>query len=515
MTEPTRRSTRSQSRASTASTSQIAIQFDEEQKQKRSSQKHQKEQKKQLFQELIHKPNLTVKELNDFLGKTPYKTYPYLMHSNEWTEYVKQWIQQDQPGLVHYYIILYSKNHSINRMYDLTDLLNEMRDQNRDYLFYDRVDFWKQYKKSIKEMVYAPETWRKHIEDTFLIEDKQKKEAYIRKLIQHGWRIDFDSITEYISHIDIELLTILAKYMVQSYGEHAYFKASHYGKIKEYLEDTDDPKIDHFISTLIKLTPLNEYPVLFTRPEQNTPAINIYLKRENIEPNVLETIILRCIEANFTQTLDEILNHLNMNHEANKHWISHTFKRYIAYKDDSAEKILREIILGKSIDLNTIFIDIPSALPQMLNVYVGLTIRTEVNMNHLQELTRNAMADPMINPYLWLKSIPLLTYAIIYKNTRAIKFLIMLGVSMDQCGFLLNHLTEDPEIMKLFLAKHHILKIQRKFKEHYYSPKNIRTQRMRNTLWDKHRESFNKILNSPKRSYQKESKPSQVERATI
>jgi hypothetical protein len=153
--------------------------------------------------------------------------------------------------------------------------------------------------------------------------------------------------------------------------------------------------------------------------------------------------------------------------------------------------------------------DIPPAIEHMLSVYVGLTLRTypEVQRANIDDLTRNAMADPMINPYLWLKSIPVLTYAILYKHTRAIKFLIMLGASMNECGFTLNHFTEDPEIMKLFLAKHHILKIQRKFREHYYSPKNIHTQRMRNTLWDKHRQSFEKVFeqsnNLQKRSYEK------------
>ena len=63
-----------------------------------------------MFEELIHKPNLTVKDLNDFLGKTPFKTYPYLMDKIKWKDYLKKWIQQDQPGLIHYYFIVFKES---------------------------------------------------------------------------------------------------------------------------------------------------------------------------------------------------------------------------------------------------------------------------------------------------------------------------------------------------------------------------------------------------------------------
>jgi hypothetical protein len=245
-----------------------------------------------------------------------------------------------------------------------------------------------------------------------------------------------------------------------------------------------------YIKCLIENTPRNEqHSTTFNIPElEGDNRFTLYNKSTPLFIDFLETFIMTCITKGYTFVLNAIYARLDMNHPANQHWLDYTLRRYIAYNNVEKEPILRSIILHYKLNVNNIYIQIEpliQAAQEQWNTTAGNPAPNE---------------DPIRNPYTWMhKNIPVITYAFMYENARAVKFLILLGANLDRCAFSLQDFTQNPELLQLFHARRRFSKIQDEWRKYYYNPEHT-SQEERQRTWEKHLASLESLESASRAS---------------
>jgi len=81
-----------------------------------------------------------------------------------------------------------------------------------------------------------------------------------------------------------------------------------------------------------------------------------------------------------------------------------------------------------------------------------------------------------------LNNIPVMAWAVLYKNKDAIDFFIEHGAILNRCVISMQDLTDDPAILGRFERESKARKIQRAFTQHLYSPSH-RSQQQRATAF--------------------------------
>lgn len=372
-----------------------------------------------------------------------------IKYNESWRKFVLECIEKDDLASIIVYLEHYINKFSINEMEFMTEILDTMRDKNRDYIFWQRP-LWNKLKE--KGMT-STNWWAEHIKHSF------HNSGYIHKLISNNWDYLENSKIEYFAIMPPETTTYIVN---DIYKKDNLFKFRFNGTIEQK-----------------KILMYGQRP---TRTDEERKSVKFYIKyliqkRNSILPPLIVDTIQRdgvvtydfdnlysfinlCIDTDEKDILNELIKVFDIKRQENDKWLKFlieciirpSYMKQYKYIDDSfniknAQNVVAFIISSYKININNIYMD-------MQNLF-----------------SRQQPIDPIKNPKSWLdKNIPVIAWAILYKNIDAIKYFLNLGAKLNRCVISMEDLTDDPRILGLFTRDTKASKIQRSYLQYYYSP---------------------------------------------
>jgi len=464
----------------------------------RSSSK--KQSKEQQLTESIKPPSVTqlhkstkernIDKLNEFFTlkltnqeKEEYtKQFPeeYMWDYKLWKNYLFESIEKDDLNAVLLYLEKVTDFNHLDNLDFMTEILDRMRDMKRDYIFWNR-SYWNKLK-----IVLKPETtwWYNHLYASL------DNPEYIKKLMDHSWKvISRILLTRMISRNkpNYDLINYLINRIYANDDLSEYRFHNHGFQSQQQIANT--PNSIRMYTLYIKkefgLTPIQQQNVryflkhmILERGKLLPPlqVRNIDIRRELSVYDFEEDIylfIMKCLETNETSILDSFVKIFDIKLEVNDKWFKFLleciirpddFKKFnYAPRDlniEDVKKLVSYLIKAYKINLNNVYIYWRAS-------NIGNTRRSST----------------MSNPNQWLlNNIPVMAWAVLYKNKDAIDFFIEHGAILNRCVISMQDLTDDPAILGRFERESKARKIQRAFTQHLYSPSH-RSQQQRATAF--------------------------------
>lgn len=415
---------------------------------------------------LVTKP--TVQKLKIFLGEKP---KAYLIPLELWKDYLMVSIQAKHMDVFDYYVTI---NEKIMDKPDFVYFLNAMRKANIEDMFTKKTPFWTLFKLKTENPIYPHQgILNVHIEDALT----DKDEAYVSKFIKHKWTLFLSSeLFESGINCSNNFLDTLASYMVHT-SDANQFSTNHlteYSRILRSAEDFDIKLSTYLLSRFIYHSRSIENIDLSFANEEVLNHFKIY-NDDTIFTLPLIKIILLCLEQNYTDVLNEILLSIDLNTPKNQRWLSFMFDYYISNahlsqgRKEEIESILLILHQANKFNVNNIYLEISQTITGTLAFSSRIRVIPEWGIHEPL-----GQQNGLLNPYLWMdKNIPVLAYALMFKNIRAIKFLYFIGATFKRCAFTMADVARnDPELLKLFHLEKSLVKTQRSIKEKLYRPSN-------------------------------------------
>jgi len=408
-------------------------------------------------------------------------TQSYLWeHQDDWIDYLLESIEKDDLNAVLFWLNKVTDFPSIERRIDedvydyMTDLLDKMRDMKREYLFWDRP-YFNQLKKVIN-----PETrwWYNHLYNS--LDDPN----YIKKLMDHSWKVMSERLIVSITDLKPNKLLItyiinhiytndnLSEYRFNNYKSYIICNMLLAGLNRSVISNTQKDDIKRFyLNYLIfkrgQLLP----PLTFDMAESPTGVTTIYVFDKGLYP-----FIMKCLAMNETSILQSFVKAFDIKRIENDTWFKFLLeciirteyvKKYgyipISIKIDDIKKLVSFIIKAYKINLNNVYMNQP-------------------NLFQLEQPD-----DPIRNPKIWLdKNVPMMAWAVLYKNKDAIDFFIEHGAILNRCVISMQDLTNDPAILGRFDRESKARKIQVAYSEYKYSPSHPSQQRRATAFKEKY-----------------------------
>jgi len=389
-------------------------------------------------------------------------TQYYMWEYKVWRDYLLENIEKDDLNAVLFWLNKVTDFPSIERRIDddvyafMRELLNKMRDMKREYLFWDRP-YFNQLKKVLKPEV---NWWYNHLYDSL------DQPNYIKKLMDHSWKIISGRLIEDIAFYK-KPNQILINYIIN----HIYTKDDLEGfRFNNYkfnamsnifldnlkrdgLTTTEKDNIRYYLNYLI-LKRGKSLPPLTFDTETTPDGMIFYSYSKGLYP-----FIIKCLKMNETSILESFVKAFDIKREANNQWFLYILENIIRPNDftdlyryridiNDIKKLVSFIIKAYKINLN--------------NMYMPLT---HFNIGNMESL------NPILNPKLWLDSnIPVMAWAVLYKNIDAIDFFIEHGAILNRCVISMQDLTNDPAILGRFDRESKARKIQVAYSKYKYSP---------------------------------------------
>ena len=393
----------------------------------------------------VQKPNLTTLDVSAYMSNKPKTHWDY---NKYWKAIVHAWIAA---SATKWELITWYANQIKSKDVDahndiMIDVLDVVRRTKPNTLM--SSSFWSAFSDTYKERVW----WAEHVFQAIAAND----EPYLIMLFKNNLLVPLSLIHEHEGHTwSAALNTEAVKCAYRTY---------------------DSPKIamDSF-STTVQLnsdngTNANARAFMLAAIVHFPSTVDLVFT----VPMVL-TIMGTCLERAFTDILDAIVKKLSFKVEANRRtleqlWVNLMLKVYDALPKPEYDKIcniLAFILRRYKMNLNNMYLTLESYKMRM-------TALLQAN---------NMSVDPFTNPMIWIrKNMPYIAVALIARNKKAILFMISLGATLKRCSFTLEDMTDDPQMLKLFLYESKATKIQRAYKTHMYKPEHP-SQSTRNATW--------------------------------
>jgi hypothetical protein len=500
---PPRRTTRSSAKI-VASTSEIASAAEQTQRASRTKRLQEKAEQLATLASLLENPKAKTENLVAFLGPKPKAE---MLRNELWKPAIERWAMEGNMGPIYYYL-----NSVQNRFSDLVPFLDIMRDAKngpemlrRRKSTHSLLPLWESFREWLLSL-RGNHYWNAHIDDSFA----KGRVDYIKSLLRNGYPVSGRQILHHAEDVSEADLADLAKLLVQQAAKLAMqtnvddihqqwvFRQEHYRFWESVLKDTEPTKHrDYFLSALITQSmrlgrgssPGNSVepipPLTLSLQEPDSTDLERYIQKYNLYTDPLETMLVRVFQYGFTGVSTTLMKHIDIKREENKAWLSQTLFTYITHRQGATKGPILEIILRNpayKLNINHITIQIPEIYERYLRRMHENVLRF-IMPSVLTQANQAIRTDPMVNPHSWIKEVPALALAVLYKNKKALQFFITLGADFKQCAFSVGDLTKDVEIARLFNAPQSILKIQRAYREYYYHPSHS-TQRKRQEKWE-------------------------------
>lgn len=393
-------------------------------------------------------------------------TQQYMWDYELWKDYLLDSIEKDDFNAVLFYLEKVTNfsskrktiQYDIDDMYFMTELLDKMRDMKRGYLFWDRP-YWTRLKNIIN-----PDTdwWLNHIYNSL------QESTYIKKLLENSWKVISWKLIIKASYMNQSTITYIINYIYEKDDlmEHRFngntyqlgmLMALHSDKITASQKEN----IRFYLNYLI-LKRARTLPPLVFNVSQTLDGLPTYTLDTG-----LYQFIIQCLEMNETNILEQFVKVFDIKRTENDEWFKFLIECIIR-----PEYVKRQGIISSSIKIN----DIKKLVSYIIKAY-------KININNIYFSQKDLFLgdqpeDPIRNPKIWLdKNIPVIAWAVLYKNIDAIDYLLYHGAKLNRCVIAMQDLTTDPAILSRFDREHKATKIQRAFTEHLYSPSHPSHQR--------------------------------------
>jgi len=406
-------------------------------------------------------------------------TQVYMWEYKVWRDYLLENIEKDDLNAVLFWLNKVTEFSSIERRIDedvyyfMTELLDKMRDMKREYLFWDRP-YFNQLKNVLKS---ETDWWYNHLYDSL------DQPNYIKKLMDHSWKVISWKLIEHIVRYK-KTNQILINYMINYIYTKDDLSEYHFNSYKFYivsnilLEDlkrdglttTQKDNIRYYLNYLI-LKRGKSLPPLTVDMTQTTAGVPIYVFDKGLYP-----FLIKCLEMNETSILESFIKAFDIKRIENDTWFKFLFEIIIR------AKTLRD---WGYISADVKIEDIKRLVTYILKAYkINLN---NVYMNQKDLFKGEQPDDPIRNPKIWIdKNMPVIAWAVLYKNKDAIDYLLDNGAKLNRCAIAIQDLTDEPAILGRFNRERKAVKIQRAFTEHLYSPSHPSQQRRATAFKEKY-----------------------------
>ena len=405
-------------------------------------------------------------------------TQKYMWEYELWRDYLLSSIDKDDLETVLFYLekitsftsTKTSIEYNINDMNFMTELFDKMRDMKREYIFWDKP-YWNKLKNNITP---NRQWWLNHINNSL------EHSNYIKKLLEHSWKI--------ISWTLVSRVAFMNKTTILYIINHIYEKDD----LKEYRFNGNTYQLDLLTSLHSdKTTEIQKENVRFylnyliLKRQNSLPPLTIDITQTIFrEPTyVLDTgvnkFIIECLEMDEIMLLESIVKVLDIKREENDSWFKFLLQSIIR-----SEYLKQWGYIPRSIKIN----DIKKLVSFIIKAY-------KININNIYFNQKNLFKgeqpdDPIRNPKIWLdKNVPVIAWAVLYKNKDAIDYLLDQGAKLNRCVIAMQDLTDDPAILARFDRERKATKIQRAFTEHLYSPSHTSHQRRATSFKEKYQKA--------------------------